>query len=79
MQQLEFKVQAKNGIIQIPSKFKKYENAFLKILIQPAVKENQDMKKQKILQIVNQIKDKQVFKNICNPLEWQKELRDEWK
>jgi len=66
------------GIIKIPDKYKELENAFLKIKIQPYKIKAANNKKMEIKHLLEIIVRKNIFKNIANPDEWQRNLRDEW-
>ena len=78
MSTIEFEAQVKNGIIQIPDKYKELENVFLKIKIQPRTMKSENNKKLIIKNLLERIIIKNVFKNITSPEEWQRSLRDEW-
>ena len=75
---IEFETHVKDGIIKIPDKYKELENTFLKIKIQPHRKKSETNKKLKIKYLLEIIIKKNIFKNIVNPEEWQRNLRDEW-
>jgi len=78
MSTIEFEAQVKNGIIKIPDQYKELENTFLKIKIQPRTMRSENNKKLMIKHLLERIITKNVFKNITNPDEWQRNLRDEW-
>jgi len=75
---IEFETQVKDGIIKIPDQYKELENAFLKIKIQPQRIKSENNKKLMIKHLLERISRKNIFKNITNPDEWQRNLRDEW-
>jgi len=67
MSTIEFEVQAKDGIIKIPDKYKELENAFLKIKIQPHRTKSENIKKLMIKNLLERIIRKNIFKNITSP------------
>ncbi len=77
MKAIEFKAQAKNGIIKIPEEYKELANAFMRIIILTEEEIGLE-KKEKIKQLLEQIKIKNIFKTIDNPSDWQRNLRNEW-
>ncbi|MBC8182710.1 hypothetical protein H8E88_16540 [candidate division KSB1 bacterium] len=77
METIEFQAQAKNGIIKIPQKYKYISNAFLKIRLVQEKKQTDNRKKLKIKKLLQEIRTKDIFKNIENPSVWQRELRNE--
>ena len=78
METIEFQAQAKNGFIKIPQKYKSIGNALLKIKIVHEKKLSNNQNKLKIKKLLQQIKTKDIFKNIKDPNAWQRELRNEW-
>jgi len=78
MSAIEFEAQVKNGIIKLPDKYKDFENAFLKIKIQPSRVKAENNRKSKIEHLLETIIRKNIFKNIASPEDWQRSLRNEW-
>jgi hypothetical protein len=79
METIEFQAQAKNGMIKIPQKYNYISNAFLKIRLVLENKQTGNREKIKIKKLLQEIRTKNIFKNIENLGTWQRELRNEWK
>lgn len=77
MQAYEFQTQIKNGIIQLPIDYQSLDNAFVKIIIlrKAAPKQHPQAALQDLL---TTIQAKNIFSTIVNPVDWQKQLRNEW-
>ncbi|MEA2042783.1 MAG: hypothetical protein U9N85_09560 [Bacteroidota bacterium] len=77
MQALEFQTYISNGMIKIPKNCKIYNNRKVKvIMLLPDEKGNYD--KQKLLSAFENAHKLNVFSEITKPVEWQKQLRNEW-
>ena len=81
MKTVEFETKIENGIIKIPENITKdIDNKQAKILIN--IKSDTNLKTNyninKIERILQKISAKAIFKNIEDPVKWQKKLRDEW-
>ncbi|MCX6581183.1 MAG: hypothetical protein NT166_13475 [Candidatus Aminicenantes bacterium] len=78
---VEFETNAKNGMIQIPGKYREMAEGLLKIII---LKEEQNPKISSrnkyfnLKKLLNQIHRKNIFQSIDDPVEWQRAIRDEW-
>ncbi len=80
---VEFETHIKNGIVKIPAKYREMMDGELKIiLLKPEMGTKIPGKgKQKTVQLkklLKQIKEKNIFRAIANPVEWQRAIRDEW-
>jgi hypothetical protein len=78
---VEFVTDAENGIIKIPEKYRKIAEGNLKIIILKEEEKPEIPGKQKIANIkklLKQIREKGIFKDMKDPLEWQKATRNEW-
>lgn len=81
MKAIEFTAKIKNGVIQIPEKYKKLANQLARIIVltdeenTPQSPQNIDA----IQSILTQLRDKKVFSEVTDPISWQRSIRDEWK
>lgn len=64
-----------NGLIKLPDEYKQLSGHVKVILLTEEVIANQ---KGKLLMLIQKAKSMQLFKNINDPVEWQKNIRDEW-
>lgn len=78
MNALEFTTQIEKGIIHLPKEYDEYANVNARVIIlfdQPLKQETQ---KERLRGIFQKMEGKAMFRNIENPLIWQKGLRNEW-
>ncbi len=80
MRAIEFTAKIKNGIIQIPEKYKKMADQLARIIILTdeieSDKTSQD--KEAIQSVLNKLRSKKVFQKVKDPISWQRSIRDEW-
>lgn len=80
MRAIEFTAKIKNGVIQIPEKYKKLANQLARIIVLTD-EENTTQSPQNIDAIQStlaQLRDKKVFGEVTDPISWQRSIRDEW-
>jgi hypothetical protein len=79
---VEFETHAKNGMIKIPEKYREMADGELKIIIlkqqEKKPKISGKSKNTNIRRLVKQIKTRNIFHTIQDPVEWQRTIRDEW-
>lgn len=75
---ISFSAQIKKGVIQLPHKYANFEEKKAKITILFDENITDSNPKKGILSAFQQMKSKSMFSNIEKPVEWQKELRNEW-
>ena len=78
---VEFETHARNGTIEIPEKYRAMVEGELKIIILKKEKKPKMSEKGKTTQLkklLKQIREKNIFQTIDNPVEWQRTTRDEW-
>ena len=78
MEALEFSTKIEHGTIRLPKQFEEYENAFVRIIILSDKPQNFSEKKEKLRILLKKMQQMDVFGKIKNPVEWQKQLRNEW-
>jgi hypothetical protein len=78
---IEFETESKAGMIKIPEEYQKMMGGKVKIIMLKEA-ENVDSRKKdqisNIKQCLREIREKNIFAHIKNPVEWQRNLRDEW-
>jgi len=77
MRVIEFETQFKDGVLKIPKKYSAFKNAKVKVSLLSEVtvpKSNYFA----LQQILNTVSPNELFKEIENPVDWQKNVRDEW-
>ena len=77
MKTLEFKARVRNGTIKIPDSDQKKINEEVNVVLSWNDSEK-NYDPQKIQSILNKLKKEKIFDKIDNPVEWQRNLRNEW-
>ncbi len=78
---VEFETHVENGIVKVPSKYRAMMEGELKIiLLKPDRKPKVTFKQNttQLKKLLKQIREKNIFRTIGNPVEWQRAVRDEW-
>ena len=78
MNPLEFTAKIEHGIIHLPKEFEDYENAVAHVSITLETPEEKKTKKENLLKAFKKAQKAKLFAEIENPVEWQRELRNEW-
>ena len=79
MNALEFSSKIEHGAIRIPQKYEdEYENAYARVIMLVEKPDNFLVRKNKMRLAFQKMKDLKMFEQIENPVEWQKQLRNEW-
>ena len=79
MNALEFSTKIEHGTIQLPKRYEEeYENAFARVIVLVEKPDDFLNKKNKLRLAFQKMKDVKMFEKIENPVEWQKQLRNEW-
>lgn len=78
MNSLEFTTKIEHGVIHLPKEFEEYENAVAHVTVTLETAEDIKVKKDKLFAVLEKMQKANMFRDIENPVEWQKKLRDEW-
>lgn len=76
MKALEFNSYITQNTIKLPPEYKKYNNRNVKIIV--LLQETRNYDKQELLTVFENAQELKIFQEIKNPVEWQKQIRDEW-
>lgn len=80
MRAIEFRAKIKNGMIQIPEKYRKLVDQLARIII--LTEENDSTEPVQdaddIQSVLDKLRAKKVFRDIKDPSAWQRSIRDEW-
>lgn len=79
MERISFKTKAKDGVIKIPEKYKELSNSKLRVIISQDSTQDTVLKKIKITNPYQNVKDPKRITTLNKISEWQKKVRDEWK
>ena len=78
MNALEFSTKIEHGLIHLPKQFQEYDNSHVRIIVlieKPTINLS---KKEQLLITFKKMQQNRLFENIENPVNWQKQLRNEW-
>jgi len=77
MSSIEFNASIINGVIQLPLAYKKFQGRSVRVVlyIEP---EEETSRKKELSRIFESLKEVNAFSEIENPVNWQKQQRDEW-
>ena len=78
MDSLEFTTKIEHGVIHLPKEFEDYEDAIAHVTVTLETSEDKKVKKEGLLAAFKKAQEAGLFAEIENPVEWQKELRNEW-
>jgi hypothetical protein len=79
MNALEFSSKIEHGTIKIPKMYEdEYENAYARIIVLVEKPDNFLIRKNNMRLAFQKMKNVNMFEQIENPVEWQKQLRNEW-
>jgi len=65
-------------VIHLPKEFKDYEDAFAHVRITLEISEDKKAKKERLFAAFKKAQKAGLFAEIEDPVEWQRELRNEW-
>lgn len=78
MSSLEFTAKIEHGVIHLPKEFEEYENAIARVTVTVETSEDKKAKKERLFAAFKKAQEVGLFAEIGNPVEWQRELRNEW-
>ncbi len=78
MDALEFSAKIEHGAVQLPEMYHNYENAYVRVIVLIEKPTELQSKKDRLLATFKKMAQVPMFRTIENPLNWQKQLRNEW-
>ncbi len=78
MDSLEFTAKIERGVIHLPKEFEEYENEIAHVTVKIETPEEKQAKKERLFKAFKKAQEANLFQDIEDPVQWQKELRDEW-
>ncbi len=78
MNSLEFTTKIEQGVIHLPKEYEEYQNSVARVVITLETPEDKATKKEKLFAVFKKMQKADVFRDIENPVEWQRNLRNEW-
>lgn len=78
MKTLEFSTKIKNGIIKIPERYCNLKDIDVNVILQMEDDKRNSNQTINIISALQEIRKKKIFNKIDDPLNWQREIRNEW-
>lgn len=78
MNTLEFTTRIEHGVIHLPKDHEELDNSLAHVVVTVQSTEDMLAKKERLLAAMKEMQKTDIFRNIEDPVEWQRKLRDEW-
>jgi hypothetical protein len=78
MEALEFSTRIEEGIIRLPKEFERYSNIFARIIILTEKTTPVLSKKERLREVMLKMGAQNIFSEVEDAVEWQKNIRNEW-
>lgn len=78
MNSLEFTTKIEHGVIHLPREFEEYDDAVAHVVVTVTSPGEDTARKERLLAAFREIQKTDIFRDIEDPSEWQRKLRDEW-
>jgi hypothetical protein len=62
----------------LPKEYEEYQNSVARVVITLETPEDKAKKKEKLFAVLKEMRKVDMFRDIENPVEWQRNLRNEW-
>jgi len=78
MNSLEFTTTIENGIIHLPKDHKDLDNSVAHVVVTVQSTDDKLARKERLFAAFKEAQKANIFRDIDDPVEWQRKLRDEW-
>ncbi|MGB7208692.1 MAG: hypothetical protein WBD27_08530 [Pyrinomonadaceae bacterium] len=78
MNSLEFTTKIEHGVIHLPKEYGELDNSVAHVVVTVQSSEEKLAKKERLFAALKEMQKADIFRNIEDPVEWQRKLRDEW-
>ena len=78
MKSVEFKAKIENGTIRLPKDLREFDNCEAHVVVNVESSDDIAEKKERLFAAFKELQEADVFRNIEDPVEWQRKLRQEW-
>lgn len=78
MNSLEFTTRIEHGVIHLPKEHEEFDNSLAHVVVTLQSSEDKQAKKERLFDAIRKLQEVDVFRNIEDPVAWQRKLRDEW-
>jgi ABC-type thiamine transport system substrate-binding protein len=78
MKSVKFNVKIENGTIRLPKNLREFDNCEAHVVVKVESSDDTAAKKERLFAAFKKLQEADVFRNIEDPVEWQRKLRDEW-
>lgn len=78
MNSVEFTTLIDHGVIRLPKEYEEFDNSLARIVVTVESTEEKLAKKDRLFVALKKLQEADIFRNIEDPVEWQRKQRDEW-
>lgn len=78
MNSLEFTTRIEGGVIHLPKEHEELDNSVARVVVTVESVDDNFAKKERLFAAIEKMQEADIFRDIENPSEWQRKLRDEW-
>ena len=78
MSSVEFTTKIEHGVIHLPKELEDYEDKVAHVTVTLKTIEDKKERKERLFAVLEKMKETDIFRDIDDPVEWQRKLRDEW-
>jgi len=78
MNSLEFTTKIDHGVIHLPKEYEEFDNSLARVVVTVESNDDKLAKKERLFAAIKKMQEADIFRDIEDPVEWQRKLRDEW-
>lgn len=78
MEAVEFSTQIQQGIIHLPKELTAFDNRTVRIIILVEKPVPSPSQKERLREVLLRMANSKLFSKISDPVQWQKDVRNEW-
>lgn len=78
MDSVEFTTKIEHGVIRLPKEFEELDDQVAHVTLTLETQEDKQEKKDRLFAVLKKMQEVDVFRDIEDPVAWQRKLRDEW-
>lgn len=78
MNALRFSGKIEGGMIRLPEGYEEYDNTYADVIVLVEGHAKPVAQKEKLQTVFQKMQAAHVFAGVDNPVQWQKQMRDEW-
>lgn len=78
MNALRFSGKIEDGMIRLPEGYEQYDNTYAEVIVLVGERTQLVAQKDKLQSVFRKMENANLFAGVSDPLQWQKQMRDEW-